>query len=947
MAESDKIYFEKNMALAKKKHPEIFRIMSEYNYFSEKAELVFAKNNKPNLKAKTIEGEWVFIHDPENPGIESEVFLSLVQEQSTGVVLMLGMGLGYPVLELLRKRTKLQYIIIFELNIEFFSQAIRNIDLSELFMDKRVMIGLGEPETLSSFMAPANRSLMLENIHTLNLLPCFKINPAYEKLSSRVFDYINAFNTEGATKTVHGRTFVENRLKHLTSMHHDKKLEDLSGRFKGLPALIIAAGPSLDKNIELVAKATGKAVIISVDTALPNLLNHGIRPDFVTSIDYNELTYEKISGSASNPACRRVNLICTSWVAHKVAKQFPANIIFWAFNNNPLENWINILLGGRMSIAGAGTVAHLNYISAITMGCDPIIFVGQDLAFSERKGHSSNVVLSSNEITKKTLDSGQDIMWVKGVSEPKVATNRQMHGYRRVFEKLIEGSGVKVINSTEGGAWIEGAEHIPLAQAIDRFCRSTISLDINHQSGQENPLSSMILMVKEAEKLEKTILKADKLARSIKQMLIRQKKGILNKSSFSDLPANLKKKISDLDACHKKADASNLWPLFDEMTMDGLRRNEREKQDIEKLEGIPGRYLEWLTKTVNRIDNVNKIRTDNLCRFIKQLNELILYYQNEKYYLERIKDAKMDLENIHGLLKLYYNSGNFVLLEKMMDKYGSAIADSADILYYQGLIALLQEDYGVSENKFLSAGKIDKAYIWRIDQKRQEIADHYRQLAMSEITLAGFGHTVVELLLLKGLKCYPLHTEIRERLNELAEADLRKATMNPALDGNLLRKWTDLVYSDKEVKDGFKKNTINSLYLSLGKLLVDAKKYQDALVVYQKALSIIPDIPDIHIALADIYFALEEFDSGIRHLRKAVSLDKQYAVYWNNMGKNLQSQKDYSGAILAFEQYFIALPENISALKDIGDCHTKLGNIEAAREAYQQFKTQEAKKSGI
>jgi len=54
-----------------------------------------------------------------------------------------------------------------------------------------------------------------------------------------------------------------------------------------------------------------------------------------------------------------------------------------------------------------------------------------------------------------------------------------------------------------------------------------------------------------------------------------------------------------------------------------------------------------------------------------------------------------------------------------------------------------------------------------------------------------------------------------------------------------------------------------------------------------------------------------------------------------------------TSTILAFEQYFIALPENISALKDIGDCHTKLGNIEAACEAYQQYKTQEEKKYGI
>ena len=328
MTALDNIYFEKNIALLQKNHPEVFEIISGNQEHSEKTELVLAENQKPNLKVKLSGNEDMFIHDHQDPGIESETFLSLVQEQSTGVVLMFGMGLGYSVLELLRKRKKLQYMIIFELNVEFFIHAIQSMDLTELFMDKRVIICLDEPGDLSTVMAEANRALMLEDIHTLNLNSCFKVNPAYEKVSSLVFDYINAFNTEGATKTIHGKTFFENRLKHLTSMHHEKKLEDLAGRFKGIPALIIAAGPSLDKNIDQIAKAVGKSVIIAVDTVLPSLLNHGITPDFVTSIDYKELTYEKISGSASNPAAKQINLICTSWVTDAVPKKFPAKSVF-------------------------------------------------------------------------------------------------------------------------------------------------------------------------------------------------------------------------------------------------------------------------------------------------------------------------------------------------------------------------------------------------------------------------------------------------------------------------------------------------------------------------------------------------------------------------------------------------------------------------------------------
>lgn len=944
MAASDNNYFEKNMSLLKKNHVEIFEMVSKHQGSSVKTELVYAKNQKPNLRVQLSENEPVYIHQQEDPGSESETFLSMIGENSTGVVLMFGMGLGYSVLELLKKRKKLQFLIIFELNIEFMIHAIKNMDLTMLFTDSRVIFSLGETDNLSVLLGQANRALMLEDIHTLNLSSCFRVNQSYEKVSSLVFDYINAFNAEGNTKTAHGATFFENRLKHLTSMHHDQKLEDLKGQFAGIPALIVAAGPSLDKNIDQIANAVGKAVIISVDTALPGLLSHGIKPDFITAIDYNELTYEKISGVASNPASRQISLICTSWVADTVTKQFPAKNIFWAFNNNPIENWINASLGGKMFIGGAGTVAHLNFTSAAIMGCDPIIFVGQDLAFSNNKGHSSNVVLSGDEAAKNALKNSQDIRWVKGLLEPEVPTNRQMLGYKATFERMIKEWDGTVINSTEGGALIEGAKTMPLAQAIDTFCKAGVLSEFNGVKKQDSPLQSVQSTIKEIVRLEKIIKKADRLSGPVQKALIKLKKGSGKIRSFPELPTALQKKISDLDVCHKKADKSQLWSIFDEMTIEGLRQDEREKQKIGKLEGIPDKYMEWLLGSVERIDKVNQIRMNNLERFKKQLNHLISYYNNEKLKLEQIEKSGGPLNAVFELAALYFQSGNYVLLEKLLDRYVSVIGVSNPIaLYYYGVIALYHGDYNTAEKRFQLSVTCDESYSKKIDEKRNQIADNYYKLACLGSTYVDFGSSIVKFLLLKGLKCYPGHISISNKFREIAENDLVKNEQDFG-ENNLdaceesLKDWIDLIDTEAQIRTCLKKETINRFYLLYGKILVDREMYSDALNHYQKALSVMPRNPDIYIALADINFAVQDFDSGLKYLTTAVSLDRQYAVYWYNMGKNLQSQNDYNGALLAYEQYFIAAPENISVLKDIGDCHTKLGKLEAAHEAYQQFK---------
>ena len=52
-----------------------------------------------------------------------------------------------------------------------------------------------------------------------------------------------------------------------------------------MPAIVVAAGPSLNKNIDELKRAKGKAFIIAVDTAIKPLLKKGIIPDMFAIVD--------------------------------------------------------------------------------------------------------------------------------------------------------------------------------------------------------------------------------------------------------------------------------------------------------------------------------------------------------------------------------------------------------------------------------------------------------------------------------------------------------------------------------------------------------------------------------------------------------------------------------------------------------------------------------------
>jgi len=67
-------------------------------------------------------------------------------------------------------------------------------------------------------------------------------------------------------------------------------------KFKDVPIIIVSTGPSLDKNIDLLKEAKGRALIISAGSALRPLLMRNIKPDFFAIIDPQDITYNQIKG---------------------------------------------------------------------------------------------------------------------------------------------------------------------------------------------------------------------------------------------------------------------------------------------------------------------------------------------------------------------------------------------------------------------------------------------------------------------------------------------------------------------------------------------------------------------------------------------------------------------------------------------------------------------------
>lgn len=321
-------------------------------------------------------------------------------------------------------------------------------------------------EKLSSIINVHNRELV-----QIVSLPNFdKIyENEFNELKGRVDYYIKL---ETFTKNSGIRDASEigkNILANIEYILNGSSVNKLIERFKSeefneIPAIIVSAGPSLDKNIKELKKAEGKAFIIGVDSALRSLLENEIKVDLAVSVDpakhRQPFEHEKI---------RELPFIFKINSPNFAVKENKNKIFFedgygFKYYSEMLMSVADIELGETKT---GGSVANNAFSLAVDLGFKKIIFAGQDLAFTGGKSHVTGFVNKEVSLRNKSIPG-----MTKAIGGGMVETSIQMSFYREWFEKRIlelEGA-IEVINATEGGAAIKGTREMSLEAAIKENC---------------------------------------------------------------------------------------------------------------------------------------------------------------------------------------------------------------------------------------------------------------------------------------------------------------------------------------------------------------------------------------------------------------------------------------------------------------------------------------------
>src|SRR5690606_37456288 len=205
-----------------------------------------------------------------------------------------------------------------------------------------------------------------------------QLNPAYFEQSRAWVKELTAFaSTSINTLVINGKRTAENIARNLDWYLKTPSLDRLKDQYAGKPAIIVSAGPSLRKNKHLLTDARGRAVIVAVQTMLQPLLEMGVEPNFVTSLDYHDICtrfFEKLPPSLST------HLVAEPKASPAIFSLFPGAVSL--LGNDFADGLLRELNLQKARLRSGSTVAHLAFSLAEHLGCDPIIMVGQDLGFS-------------------------------------------------------------------------------------------------------------------------------------------------------------------------------------------------------------------------------------------------------------------------------------------------------------------------------------------------------------------------------------------------------------------------------------------------------------------------------------------------------------------------------------------------------------------------------------
>jgi hypothetical protein len=422
------------------------------------------------------------LHSGRDPVAEARRFAREHDLAEATVVIVLGFASGY-VVRALAERTKAR-IVVFEPDLEVLREGVTHGEVPDGVRVVTTPVRLGE--VLYGRLSGRDRGVIVR--WTPSTRGWAEVHQAALTQAGQAVDRAGLRHR---TAMLRGKGWLRHYLANFAGLARTPGLPAMKGALAGVPAIIVAAGPSLDKNMGALRAASEHALVLCVNTAATALAKAGITPHAIVAIESLDVSSQlaAIPGLERIPAFLELTANPAIW-ALPFARRVPISVDTSACS----------IFSGRIDqghqLSAGFCVANAATSIAYVLGCDPIVLVGSDLAYTDERVYASGTDFGamraragndgtaqlehlegkraieerSDDACKSRIPDKTKIQRVPGWGGgPDVTSTRDFVMFRDWYTyaaKQLAAEGIGAINATEGGAHVPGFVDMPLVQAF-------------------------------------------------------------------------------------------------------------------------------------------------------------------------------------------------------------------------------------------------------------------------------------------------------------------------------------------------------------------------------------------------------------------------------------------------------------------------------------------------
>lgn len=461
-------YFKLNMVAIKQNHKKTYDKIDEYIKAYTKTPSIIVES------ARAMDDDQYLLVQKNNtlhrlnssysPRNEAEKWIEQYNFTNLNVVIsVLGLGSGFFVREIIKNKGSKDVILVYEPSVEIFIHVLHHYDITDIINEKSVILTI---EGLNEFDFHQALKYMVNITNVYTQIKC--THPGYEDLFpeeaiyfwNEIKDALIRERTNINTERYFGRRYINNGIYNIRYLKDSNRLMDIKEDINvDLPAIIVAAGPSLKDSMEELQRAKGRAYVFVVDRILDYVLDFGIKPDFIVTVDpIKPLEYFTVRTDITIP------LLCSLDSNWEVLNQHKGKKIIYTCSQYYQKMYLSLKKEPPVIYTGA-SVATSAFSACISLGFKRIVLVGQDLAYDGELTHAGKGIDKSSK-----QQSGLKEIYVEGIKGKKVRSRHDWYEFLTWFKDAIKlHPEIEVIDTKEKGAKIDGAVQMRLKDVIKNY----------------------------------------------------------------------------------------------------------------------------------------------------------------------------------------------------------------------------------------------------------------------------------------------------------------------------------------------------------------------------------------------------------------------------------------------------------------------------------------------